>query len=270
MGPAAAKADNSCPRGGRKDDSMKAKRAIALAGALALAAASLGSCSMKQEVIIGKDGSGSVIFSFGASDSVGKTLASLAESSGSAAKAKKGLFDLDSIKKEIAKNPSLTVKSLSCPTPYSLKGEIAFKDFEKNMMSDKAVKDSGIIKIARADKKVTLYIRLAKDTIKALPKLLPVGSGDENLFESLSPPALDDGATPMTEDEYVDMLKSLFGESVGPEVKKAAAEIKFSPKGKLVSQKGGTISGNSVIFKIPALSVLMLEKPIELSLTWEE
>jgi hypothetical protein len=249
---------------------MKATRIAVLGGAALASALALASCGMRQEIIVAKDGSGSILFSFSLNDLVGKTITSLAESSGSAAKAKKGLFDLEEIKKEIAQNPGLSLKSLSSPSAYALKGEIAFKNLEKSLFSDKEVADSGILKISRKDKKITMDIRLAKHSLKALPKLLPMGSDGGDLFEALAPPALDESATPMTEEEYIDMLKSLFGEAVGPEVKKAAAEIKFSPKTKIVAQKGGILSGNSVIFKIPILSVLMMEKPIELSVTWEE
>jgi hypothetical protein len=88
----------------------------------------------------------------------------------------------------------------------------------------------------------------------------------DNPFFRMFSPVENEGTT---EAEYLEMMEFLLGEE-GPEaVKGSMIEIRVNVKGRILSHSGGRIDGKSVIYEIPLLRVLLLEEPLEYSLTFK-
>jgi hypothetical protein len=82
------------------------------------------------------------------------------------------------------------------------------------------------------------------------------------LFEGLAPQEGDD----MTESEYLEMIELALGEEGAKKLKTSTIETRVAVKGTLVSQKGGSVSGGAVTYRIPLLRVLLLDKPLDYSI----
>jgi hypothetical protein len=234
--------------------------------ACCLGAALLASCSMKQSVTLDKSGSATVRFNYLVSQQVAETMIGLMNLNGNAAApAPKGLFDVEGIRKGFEKNKQVTVKSLSAPTNTSIKGELVYDNFEQAFGTGDAQK-TGLVRFLKGNGKTTISLHFAKDTISQIASIFPQ---DQRAYVDIfAPPAVE--GTEMNEADYLDMLKSLFGDSVVPEARKSSLELAFTPAGKIIEQKGGSVQGNTVTFTIPILKILVLEKPLDYSVTFLE
>lgn len=231
-----------------------------------LALALLSSCVMKQSIDLGTSGAADIRFNYVVSPTVAETVLGLQDmnsSTGTKAPANRPLFDLKGIRAGFEKNKGITVKALSTPTKTSLAGEILVSNFESLFTSGDARK-AGLIRLDRASDTATIKIHIAKDTVGQLAALFP--ESERSFVDIFAPPAVE--GTEMTEAEYLDMLKSIFGNSVVPDAKKSVCVLSFTPAGRILSQKGGTVQHQSVVFSIPILKVLVLEKPLDYSVTY--
>jgi hypothetical protein len=52
-------------------------------------------------------------------------------------------------------------------------------------------------------------------------------------------------------------------------VKKSFIEVAIRPEGEIVSQTGGVVSNGTVVFRIPLLRLLVLDKPLDYSVTFK-
>jgi hypothetical protein len=72
----------------------------------------------------------------------------------------------------------------------------------------------------------------------------------------------------VTEEEYLQMIEFSLGEEGPALLRKSFINIVIKPESGVVSQTGGTLSGGAVTFKIPLLSLLLLDKPLDYSITY--
>ena len=72
-----------------------------------------------------------------------------------------------------------------------------------------------------------------------------------------------------TEAEYLDMVSFSIGDQGPGLLKKSFITMTIDPEGDIVSQTGGTISGGAVIFRIPVLRLMVLDKPLDYSVTFK-
>ncbi|MCL2480231.1 MAG: hypothetical protein FWF38_00820, partial [Spirochaetaceae bacterium] len=76
---------------------------------------------------------------------------------------------------------------------------------------------------------------------------------------------------PFTEDEYLDTADYVFSEYSKDAVaiiKNCFVDIEINIKGKIVSAKGGKISGSKAVFSIPVVKFLTLYEPIHLEVIY--
>jgi hypothetical protein len=244
----------------RRFTMKKILQAIGLIGLMFVA-----SCSIKQSITLDKERRATIKMDYSVSPTVADTMMSLMSLNSDSGSAPKALFKVEDIQNGFKKNPHITLKSISAPTKTSLKVEFVYDDFEQAFKSDD-IKKTGLVKFDTAGNQTTVLIHIAKDTISQIAAIFP--EDQRSYLDIFSPPAVE--GTQMTEPEYLDMLKSLFGDAVVPEAKKATIELTFSPSGKIVGQKGGTMKNGSVVFTIPLLKVLVLDKPLDYSITYQD
>jgi hypothetical protein len=85
------------------------------------------------------------------------------------------------------------------------------------------------------------------------------------LFEGLGPQENDDA----TEAEYLELIDLALGAGGAATLKASYIETTVLVKGRVVAQTGGTAVPGGVVFRIPLLRVLLLDKPLDYSLTFK-
>ncbi len=76
------------------------------------------------------------------------------------------------------------------------------------------------------------------------------------------------GTGPVTEKDYLSMISFSVGDEAPGLLKKSFITLTVRPHGDILSQSGGTQTADSVVFRIPVLRVLVLDTPLEYSVTY--
>jgi hypothetical protein len=222
------------------------------------------SCTMSNTIVVRGDGSGTVAVRVEISKLFKEYLVSMAEVAGQAEIAKEGkLFDLKEIQKGFEGRPGVTVKRLASPRPETLEVDIAFRSMQEVFASDNALKSAGVISFAQANGVKTVRVHLDRTNYKQTSVLFPGLSNP--LFEGMGPQAND----AITEAEYLEMIKFSLGDEGPALVQKSFIEMAIRPEGEIVSQTGGTVTNGCVVFRIPLLRLLVLDKPLDYSVVFK-
>jgi hypothetical protein len=222
------------------------------------------SCTMSNAIVVKSDGSGTVAVRVEVSKLFQEYLVSMAEVGGQAEMAKGGrLFDLKEIQKGFEGRPGITVKRLVSPKPETLEADIAFRSIQEVFASDDALKGAGLISFTQSNGTRTVKVHLDRTNYKQTSTLFPGLSNP--LFEGMGPQVNDT----ITEAEYLEMIKFSLGDEGPTLVKKSFIEISIRPEGEIVSQTGGTQTNGTVVFRIPLLRLLVLDKPLDYSVTFK-
>ncbi len=174
------------------------------------------------------------------------------------------LFDIEAIRESAAERPSIRIASVQRPSPESIKAEMDILSLEE-LAASKELAGSGFLKVAKGGGWRELSIRLDRGAAASAASLFP--GIDPYLMEALSPPALEED--PVTADEYRMMLKSVLGEKAMPSMEAAAISVSLTAPGKVLESAGGALSGRVLTAKIPIIDALVLERPIEIRIRWE-
>lgn len=224
----------------------------------------LASCSMSNTVVVKTDGSGTVAVRLEISRLFREYLASMAELSGQSEAAKEGqLFDLKEIRKGFEGKPGITVKRLASPKPETLEVDLAFRSIQEVFATDTTLKGAGVVSFTQANGTRTVKVHLDRVNYKQVSALFPGMSNP--LFEGMGPQAQDT----ITEAEYLEMIQFSLGEEGPALVKKSFIDVAIRPEGEIVSQVGGTVSNGTVLFRIPLLRLLVLDKPLDYAVTFK-
>jgi hypothetical protein len=73
----------------------------------------------------------------------------------------------------------------------------------------------------------------------------------------------------VTDDDYFSMIQFSMGDAAPGLLKKSFITLTVQPRGEIISQSGGTISGGAVVFRIPVLRILVLDRALDYSVTWK-
>jgi hypothetical protein len=224
----------------------------------------LASCSMSNTVVVKTDGSGTVAVRLEISRLFREYLASMAELSGQSGTAKEGqLFDLKEIRKGFEAKPGITVKRLASPKPETLEVDLAFRSIQEVFTTDDTLKSAGVVSFTQGNGTRTVKVHLDRANYKQVATLFPGVSNP--LFEGMGPQVEDT----ITEAEYLEMIQFSLGEEGPALVKKSFIDVAIRPEGEIVSQAGGTVSNGTVLFRIPLLRLLVLDKPLDYVVTFK-
>ena len=237
---------------------------ILLCVLLSCAALAVTSCMIKQEATLASDGSGSVSFRFELAPFFHIFLVDMAELSDEAAGLTDGgVFNEDKIKEDFARKPNVELLSLESPEPEILEGTFEFLNIEDVFTAEAQLAQAGVISFSEKDGVKSVRLHLDKENFKQIATFMP-GTGS-SLIDVFGPEENED----TTEEEYLEMLEFMLGEDGPPGVKASLIELRVKVKGKILEQTGGELDGSSVIFKIPLLKVLLLDQPLDYSLTFK-
>jgi hypothetical protein len=253
------------PRESRRDGAGKRApwliglASVAFALVLALATALLAACSGGASASIRADGGLRIQSSASVPAPLAarlRKLANLPEAS--------PLFDVEATRKALAETEGLRLLSLSAADADSLALTLDIADLQ-SFVSGPRIADSGAVSLSSGTGWKELRVRLARGAAAPLAGLLP--GLDPDLVEALSPPALD--PEPISRAEYRRMLAGIIGEKAVVSLEGATMTLRLSAPGAVLASSGGKLEGQTLVVAIPALDLLVLEKPIEFTLRWK-
>jgi hypothetical protein len=221
----------------------------------------LAGCSVSQKVTLEPEGSGSAVVRIRLEKILMDYLIDLSEVSGSAAKDKGRIFDVEEIRKGFASRPEVSLRRIDSASPERLDMELEFRSIEKLFATPE--KPQTILTLKKGSAGTTLSAHLDRKNFSQLLELAPFLKNP--LFEGLGPQENDDA----TEAEYLELIDLALGEGGSAALKASVIETTILVKGKVVSQTGGTLANGGVLFRIPLLRVLLLDKPLDYSLTFK-
>jgi hypothetical protein len=237
--------------------------AIACASFLFLLLAAAG-CSVNQSMVIKGDGSGEAALRVEISQVLRDYFTNLADISGEKKTGKdSGLFDLNVIRKSLESRKGVTVKRLAEPTPDSLELDVAFDSVKDAFAADAASRVPPVVVFSRDGDRKTLALHLDKRNYQELAVLFPALS--DPVFAGMGPQPNEN----VTDDEYEQMIEFSLGERGPPLLKKSFVTLTVTPEGRILSQSGGRLSDGSVVFKIPLIRILVLDRPLDYSVTFK-
>ena len=240
------------------------KAPLRAAGALCLCLLLLLSCSVNQTIVIKGDGSGTLAMHAEVSKLLHDYIASLAEVSGTSTVMKGGkLFDVASIRKDFESRPGITVNKVATPTVDSLDLEIAFTSLQSVFAQNDTLKTAGAIVYTESPGKKTVKLHLDRSNYTQLSSLFPLLKDPS--FAGLGPQVNDT----ISENDYSEMIRFTMGDDGPALLKKSFITLTINPDGDIISQTGGTLSGGAVTFRIPLVSLLVLDKPLDYSVTFK-
>ena len=221
-----------------------------------LAALMLSACTGRFDARLGAKGGATIEAKVGIPALVGAKLRAL---SGLAATTP--VFDANAVDKALLVRKGIASTSASCPDPDSLSLSATISDLgallgSPDIASLIAFDDAGAVK--------RLTLRFSRGHGQDILALLP--GIDPGLVEALSPPAL--GGGDYTKAEYRDALATILGTKAMPAFDAASIDLSVTIPGTIVAFSGGKADGSTWKASIPLLDLLVLEKPIELSLSW--
>ena len=172
-------------------------------------------------------------------------------------------FDTNQIKSSFASYNNVTLEKISTPS----KDELILVFKIKNDAKGIAKATDGILTLSEnnGNKKIKFLFDIEKYRIISKKFLI-----EENPILSRLAPYPDE---PFTEEEYLDTSDYVFSEYSKDAVsiiKNSFVDIEINVKGKIVSAKGGKISGSKATFSIPVVKFLTLYEPIDLEVNFRQ
>ena len=223
----------------------------------------ISACSMSQQVVLRSDGSGTIAFRVELKPSLIAAAKDLsAGSGGGAAASNPGQFDIPKIKEALAKNPSLRVLSLVSPQEGVIAGSVAFTDIASLFGSQTELAGSDVVSVSKSAGTTTVRVHITRDNFSKIAVVS--GLSDNPLYQMFGPEQ--NAAT--TKSDLNQMMGYVLGSGGPAALDASSVDISVTVQGKIISQQGGTLSGNQVKFAIPLADLLLLAQPLDYAITY--
>jgi hypothetical protein len=218
------------------------------------------SCSSRQVIDVAENGDISCNMSIKITKMFSNYIDDLSEAVGGG-KEGDSYFDVKQIKKSFASYDNVVLEKISTPTKSDLNLQFRIKNDAKGI----AKATDGILTLSENNENKKIKFIFDIDKYRIISKKFLI---EENPILSRLAPYPDD---PFTEEEYLDTTDYIFSEYSKDAVaiiKNCFVDIEIDVKGKIISAKGGKISGNKAIFSIPVVKFLTLYEPISLEVEY--
>lgn len=217
-------------------------------------------CSVSQRMDLAIDGSGSVeveielgrIFREYYRDLSGETAFDSSE-----------IFDTAEIRRVLESYTGIDVETVSAPDAGRLRIQAQMQDVEE-LFRDDTLEVPEIAYFVRDGQEATLHMRFGREDIPRFLALSPIG--DSPVVEYLLPPGDELGR-----EEYIEYLGWALeeyeeGTPVADVVRAAAIELRIRPAGEILVQRGGVVDGDTAVFEVPLIDLVLAQDPLEYSL----
>jgi hypothetical protein len=242
----------------RRNTTLKATRLAVLA---LLAVAALLSCTIKQQVDLEADASGTVSMQIRLEPVFVQYIEDLSALTGESMEGQ--IFNVEEIENSFADREDVKLLSARTPTKDTLEMKLEYKSIEEVFSGEQMLQESGIIRFAKVSQGYSVRFHLDRENFPAVMTFIPALQNP--LFEGLGPQENDD----TTEEEYYELMDLALGDGGAESVRNAYIETKVNVRGTLVSQSGGTVTPGGVTFSVPLIRVLLLDKPLDYSLVFK-
>ena len=222
----------------------------------------LSSCTVTQNIFINAEGGGTYSGDVSVSKDFADYLSELASLSMDSSE-EFVLFKTEDIRRDLEEEGNgVAVTKLKALDEHTLHIELDYKSIETLVQSDEA-RASGIIRFEkRTDGAKTVRIHLDRQNYTQLNSLF---SDEQSIVMDTFGPEENEG---LAEEEYLEMMSFALGEK-GPDLIRASIiETRIDVAGRIIEQKGGVQEGNTVIFRIPLIRILLLDQALDYTLTF--
>lgn len=228
----------------------------------------LSSCTMKQEIYLDKSGEGEVRFEIGMASYLGEVieqLEMLLEPDTKISGKEDSFFDVQAIEKGFSGNENISSIKLETPDKLNLEGSFRFSSVE-SMLADveKGSPGSRLISFSKGASSSELNVKITRETIAALIESNPALNNP--LVENFGPAS----TVGLSSDDYLDMMEFALGEESRLGIQSSKLSLTIEVAGKILSQTGGTkIDSSTVRYDIPLLDILILDKNLNYTLSYQ-
>ncbi|MFW6261236.1 MAG: hypothetical protein ACOC6J_06600 [Spirochaetota bacterium] len=231
-------------------DLKRSAVALVLAAALALLAAG---CTVREDVVLGADGSGEASLSVELHPIMIAYMNDLMTAM-SGVEGEYPLFDLEQIAVSFAEREEVELTDLDRPKRGALALSIRFTDIRAVFAREDA---DDILTFERDGANRELTVTLNRDAVQRFLEFAP--EENASMAQFLFPPA--DGS--VSREEYREEMAWALEEyddreAVDRALDNATIEVRVDPAGEIVSQSGGRVEDGVVVFSIPVLELLTL------------
>jgi hypothetical protein len=217
-------------------------------------------CTLSQQVVLGRDGSGTARVRVELAPVFLQYLQDLAELTG--ASKQPDILAPEKIAAGFPPEGKIALTRISSPEPTLLDLELAFPPLEELFADSGELAAAGILSHRRQGQTRSFELHLNRDNFTQLTELFPVL--DNPLFEGLGPRENDQ----TSEEEYLELIELALGDEGDEALEASYLELVVQVEGEIVSQKGGEIVPGGVRYRIPLIRVLLLDKPLDYSLIY--
>lgn len=178
------------------------------------------------------------------------------------------LFDISKIKSTLAVRKGLTLISVDTPKPNILDLEVRFENVTDIITEREAGETDNVLMLKKEGNVNVLDFHLTASNFRSVLGIAALE--DSPMVDTFGPSA----TAPWNKEEYLENIIYALEENAAEEeiiemFEKARIDVVVNVDAKIVSQKGGKIKGNSVIFSIPVLRVLTLETPLDFQIKYK-
>jgi hypothetical protein len=212
------------------------------------------SCSVRDEMLLHPDGSGEVHVSVDMHPVLMAYFTDLMMAL-TGAEGDPPIYDLDALSASFAERPGVTLVSADTPERGALRLHVRFEDINQLFADEDSAETA---RFSSSGSRRELVVTLNRASVNRFLGYAPEDSS--MLADLLLPP--EDGSLPS--EDYRGELEWAFEEYGTPDevadaLDSAVIEVRITPDGRIVTQSGGSIVGDSVVFRIPVLELLTLD-----------
>jgi hypothetical protein len=220
-------------------------------------------CSATHTVVLKGDGSGTMTVHIEVSRLLRDYIAELSQVSGESRDPAGTIFDLEAVRKGFEAQPGITVQSIASQNPSSLDVQIAFASLSRLFEGQLGLNSANAFSFTESNGLETLKIHLDRSNYHQIATFFPML--ESPTLQALGPQV--DQKT--TEDDYLEMVRFSLGDDGPAQVRQSSIVIVVQPEGEIVSQSGGTVKAETVVFRVPLLGLLLLAAPLDYSLSFK-
>jgi hypothetical protein len=218
---------------------------------------------MKQTIVIRSDGSGTLAMHVEVARLLHDYISRLSEVSDKPVLGPGGaFFDAESMRKDFESRSGITVTKAVTPSNDSVDLELAFNSIQDVFAQDESLKNTAALAYSESDGKKIIRLHLDRSNYPQLARAFPLLASPA--FAAFGPQANDT----TTDDDYMEMVRFSIGEEAPALLKRSFVTLTLAPEGQILSQSGGEITGGTVVFRIPLVRLLVLDKPLDYSVTF--
>ena len=234
------------------------------AGVLAAAGVLLfAGCSVREELTISGDGSGRAVLTVALHPIMIDYMNDLM-SAMTGVEAEYPIFDLEQLQASFAGREGIVLERAERPARGRLEMEVSFARIDDVLAREGA---DDVLALERRGANRELTVRLDRQAVTRFLEFAPEES--TSMAQFILPPS--DGSVSREEfrDEMAWALEEYEEREVVEQVlENAMIEVHVRPQGRIVSQQGGRIEGDTVIFEMPVLTILTLNEERSYSLVF--